>query len=156
MPWFKMRGSPDEPEVLGCGFICRDLAPKSFGLDCCERGGLATIAAKHPVVGRAPMELPPGPTISQPPLRTGEVTMSTNAAIAALIALAAATAGLGTARADAMQNDVSTACSLHLRGALHADGETLKGFDRRRSGFGQLPRDAVIECLGDGETQRPL
>jgi hypothetical protein len=82
--------------------------------------------------------------------------MSMNAVIAAVITLAAAAAGSGPARADAMQNDVSIACSPGLRGALHADGGRLKGFDHRRSGFGQLPKDAVIECLGDGERLDPL
>jgi hypothetical protein len=88
-------------------------------------------------------------------MRTGEVTMSMNVVIAAVITLAAAAAG--PARADAMQNDTGIACRPGLRGIVHAaDGGRLTGFDHRRSGFGQLPRDAVIECLGDGEALDPL
>jgi len=83
--------------------------------------------------------------------------MSMNVLIAAVITLAAAAAGPGPARADAMQNDTSIACRPGLRGIVHAaDGGRLTGFDHRRSGFGQLPRDAVIECLGDGEAPGPL
>jgi hypothetical protein len=87
-------------------------------------------------------------------MRTGEVTMSMNVVIAAVITLAAAAAGPGPARADAMQN-VSIACRPGLRGIVHAGGK-LTGVDHWRSGFGQLPRDAVIECLGDGEALDPL
>jgi hypothetical protein len=85
------------------------------------------------------------------------MTMSSRIVMAALVALATT-----VAVAPALARDLwtpthsSDACQPDVREALLARGEDVKGFDHPRNGFGRLPTDIVIECLGEYRTQDPL
>jgi hypothetical protein len=85
------------------------------------------------------------------------MTVSSRIVMAALVALATTVAA-----APALARDLWTpthsgdACRPDVREALLARGDNVKGFDHQAGGFGRLPTDIVIECLGEYRTQDPF
>jgi hypothetical protein len=84
------------------------------------------------------------------------MTMSSRIVLAAFVALATAAAAPALARDQWTPAYSGEACQPDVRDALHGRGGYVKGFDHHTSGFGQLPTDIVIECLGDYQTQGPF
>jgi hypothetical protein len=75
--------------------------------------------------------------------------MSRKAIVMAFVALATTAATPALAGEPFMRDHPSDACKAEVRGALYARGADIKGFAHEGSGYGQWPRDIVIECLGD-------
>jgi hypothetical protein len=83
-------------------------------------------------------------------MMSSRMVMAVFAVFAAFATLAAAPA---LARVQWTPSHSRDACRPDVREALLAGSDNVEGFDHPRSGFGRLPSDIVIECLGDHLTQ---
>jgi hypothetical protein len=68
--------------------------------------------------------------------------------MAVLIAFATLAAAPALARVQWTPPHANDACRPDMREVSLASGDDVEGFDHPRSGFGRLPSDIVIECLG--------